>query len=258
MRVSLHQLHAVSVAETLTGKPGVVDLWYRYCDSIDEAERLATLTLLTVEERQRHGAFRFERDRDLFLATRALVRTVLSQYAPVRPQDWRFDVEKHGKPRISAPKVVPTIHFNLANTHGLVVCAVSIAHGLVGIDAERTDRIAEARGLAKRYFAPFETRDVLSLAGRDQQCRFFAYWTLKESYVKARGLGLNLSLDKFGFVIGASAVEFVCPDEPMGGAGWRFALIDAPPPYQIALGADTGGADLSLRASSAGACGYTP
>ncbi len=81
---------------------------------------------------------------DVYVATRALVRTVLSRYATVAPGEWRFAIGEHGKPRVANLDVTPSIYFNLANTAGLVVCAVSVAHELIGVDVERTDRKLEA------------------------------------------------------------------------------------------------------------------
>jgi 4'-phosphopantetheinyl transferase len=44
-------------------------------------------------------------------------------------------------------------------------------------------------GLAGRYFAPLEVDALGALPAAERLGRFFAYWTLKESYIKARGLG---------------------------------------------------------------------
>jgi 4'-phosphopantetheinyl transferase len=125
----LQDLPAVSVAETLTLRQGIVDLWYSFYERVDEPAVLAAHeALMTPAERERHRTFYFERDRRLFLATRTLVRTVLSNYAAVAPADWRFAAGEQGKPRICSPLLAPPIHFNLANTSGLVVCVVSVAH----------------------------------------------------------------------------------------------------------------------------------
>jgi 4'-phosphopantetheinyl transferase len=249
-RASVNQLRMVSIAETLASGEGIVDLWYYFYEGIDDAELLASHeALLTPDERKRHGSFHFERDRRLFLATRALVRTVLSGYATVAPADWRFSTSEHGKPRISSPAVRPPIYFNLANTPGLVVCVVSVAHEPVGVDAERIDREAEAIELAERYFSASEVRRLRALPSCDQTRRFFTYWTLKESYIKARGRGLAVPLDQFSFLVEDEIGVVFDARLDDDARCWRFALLDAPPQHMIAVAAETGGAALSLRAT---------
>jgi 4'-phosphopantetheinyl transferase len=246
---SLYQLPSVDIDETLSLTPGVVDLWYYFYEEIDDAELLAAHdALMTPDERVRHGRFLFERDRRMFLATRALVRTVLSNYAAVAPADWRFVAGEHGKPRIDSPAVTPRLHFNLANTRGLVVCAVSVAHDTLGVDAERIDRSTDTLKLADRYFCPSEVLAIRSFPAIEQTRSFFAHWTLKESYIKARGQGLAIPLDQFSFRIDDTIS--ICIDQRLAddASRWRFALLDTTTQHMIAVGAETGGFPLSLRA----------
>ena len=204
---------------------------------------------MTPDERARHRNFHFERDRRQFLATRALARVVLSHYAPVPPAEWRFVAGPHGKPRVTHPAVAPPLFFNLANTPGLVTCAVSVAHERLGVDVERVDRQSDILGLADRFFSPSEARALRALPAPEQNRRFFACWTLKESYIKARGLGLSLPLDQFSFHFDHQDIS-VAFDKSLAedAARWRFALLRAPPRHLIAIGVDTGGAALSWRA----------
>jgi len=239
------------VAETRSGAPGIVDLWYWMYEPIDEtALAEAWCDRIAVDERERYERFRFERDRRLFLATRALVRTVLSRYAPVAPGEWRFVADGAGKPRIAGPQIFPDLHFNLANTPGLVACVVSAAHDAVGVDVERIDRTLDFVALANRYFAAQESRQLRNAGSFTLARQFFTYWTLKESYVKARGLGLSLPLDAFWFAIGDAAVriEFDAKAADVESA-WRFASIDVRPLHLLAVAARTNGAGLSLRAA---------
>ena len=246
---SIDQLRAVSVAETLASEKGIVDLWYYFYEGTDTELLASQEALLTPDELERSGSFRFERDRRLFLATRVLVRTVLSNYSEVSPDGWRFARNEYGKPFINAPTVTPVIHFNLANTPGLVVCALSVAHEAVGIDTERIDREVEAIELADRYFSSSEASRLRASPTPERLELFFAYWTLKESYIKARGLGLTLPLSQFSFRIeNEISVEFDAglDDDP---SLWRFALLAAPPHHMIAISVKTGGAALSMRAT---------
>jgi 4'-phosphopantetheinyl transferase len=242
------ELPVVSVPETLAGGPGIVDLWYWDDEDLAGALRAAHAAFMTTEERDRYRGFRFERDRRLFLATRMLVRTVLSRYASVAPADWRFAAGVHGKPYVAHPRLTPSIHFNLANTSGLVACVVSVAHEAIGVDVERVRELADAMPLAERYFAAPEIQALRALPVAEQPRRFVAYWTLKESYIKARGLGLALPLDQFSFSVADGSIEVAFDDRLADvPTRWRFSLLDISPQHVLAVGADTGGAPLSLR-----------
>jgi hypothetical protein len=67
-----------------------VQVWCADPDELLGAGRAeAAQRLLAADERERAGSFHFERDRRIYLATRVLVRSVLSRYAPVAPEDLR-------------------------------------------------------------------------------------------------------------------------------------------------------------------------
>ncbi len=246
----LHTLPQVNLADTLAQTPGVVDLWCFFYEGLDDPALLDSHSaLMTEAERVRHGRYFFERDRRIFLATRALVRTVLSQYADVAPADWRFAEGERGKPYIDSPKGLPSIHFNLSNTFGLVVCAVSLRHPLLGTDVEFLQRPGETVSIADHYFSHREAQALRAQPADRQRDRFFSYWTLKESYIKARGLGLALPLDQFSFLLDNGPDIGVTFDPQLGdhSAVWRFALLAAGDRHMVAVGVDTGGAPLQLR-----------
>jgi 4'-phosphopantetheinyl transferase len=244
----VNRLRRVSVADTLTLEKGIVDLWYYFYEGIVPELASAQWALLTPGEREDYGKFYLERDRLLYLATRALVRTVLSYYSSVSPADWRFATGEHGKPRASAPSIEPTIHFNVANAEGLVVCAVSVVHEALGVDVEPIDLKVEAVELSDRCFSTSELAEFRALPASEQKARFFAHWTLKESYVKAKGLGLALPLDQMSFLIEDEIRVELDPRLADDASSWRFALIDVPPHYLIAISVKTGASALSLRA----------
>jgi 4'-phosphopantetheinyl transferase len=79
-----------------------------------------------------------------------------------------------------------------------VVLAITREHEL-GIDTEDTLTRAPPLEIADRFFARGEVASLRALPPERQPARFFQYWTLKESYIKARGMGLSLPLDQFAF-----------------------------------------------------------
>ena len=110
----------------------------------------ACASLLSEGERARWQKFRFERNRREYLATRALVRTALSRHGATLPEAWRFSCNEFGKP---ATEPASGLHFNLANSLGLVVCL--IAEGAeVGVDVESLERAEQIVELAPGVFSP--------------------------------------------------------------------------------------------------------
>lgn len=224
--------------------PGAVDLWcFFYQDAMkDEALSLAYLALLSEEERAQHRRFHFDKDRVLFLATRALVRTVLSRYGDTAPADWRFDKNAHGKPFVARA----AFEFNLSNTRGLVTCAV--ASMPVGVDTEDITRDTETLAIADRFFSESEVGALRALPEARHRERFFSYWTLKESYIKARGMGLAIPLGSFGFDLDGGDIRLSTDRElDDDGDAWRFRLLRASERHYLAVGARCD--ELSLRAS---------
>lgn len=236
---------------------GEVQVWrffYEEAWARDASLPSAYDALITPAERQRVRAFRFEKDQRQNLAARALVRTVLSHHAPVRPADWRFAAGANGRPFVTAPAMPSPLHFNLAHTKGLVVCAVSSTFPRVGVDAEALDRLASALEIADGHFTPHENALLRRMPPERQHHAFLRLWTLKEACIKATGEGLSAALDRFHFEIdaagGAGPVAVpVCFDAASHeqSSHWRFAQWMAGERFLIALGADTGGRPMACR-----------
>ncbi len=207
---------------------GEVHVWCLFAERFGDAAALARLAdLMTPDERARQSRFVRARDRHLQLLARALVRVLFSAYAGEPPDAWRFGTGPHGKPYLAAPALAPPLAFNLSHTEGLVAAAFTLRDE-VGVDVEDLDRRAPTLDVARRFFAPSEVARLEAEPPERQTDVFFAFWTLKEAYLKARGLGLSAPLASFAFDLDADppAIRFAPPidDEP---ARWRF-VRDAP------------------------------
>jgi 4'-phosphopantetheinyl transferase len=226
--------------------PDKVELWLAFCDEIADEGLLADYRrLLVEEEQQKEARFHFARDRHRYLITRALVRTVLSRYAAVAPQDWRFVEDAYGRPQIINPDpAARRISFNISHTRSLVVLGVTRERAL-GVDTEDVHTRNAELGIADHYFAADEVAQLRATPPELQQARFFEYWTLKESYIKARGMGLSLPLAQFGFDLSqprSVRIGFRPPliDDP---ARWIFWLWRAPGDHHVAICAERVGGD---------------
>jgi 4'-phosphopantetheinyl transferase len=177
-----------------------VHVWLGFPPADQDAALLdAYGRLLSPEERLRHARFKFPGDQWSFLFAHALLRSVLSKYLAVDPGAWHFSTGEHGRPEIAdATASMGALSFNLSHTQGLAVVAVTRA-APVGVDAEQRRARPAPTELTSSHFAPQEVLDLHAVPEHRRSDRFYEYWTLKEAYVKARGLGLSAALDQFCF-----------------------------------------------------------
>jgi 4'-phosphopantetheinyl transferase len=227
-----------------------VHLWLTTPERVIASGMLGSYdALVTPDERARQQRFHFEKDRRDGLITRALVRTTLSRYAPVPPAAWVFGQNRHGRPQLMPGQCDRDLRFSLSHTQGLIACAVTLDRE-IGVDVEYMPRPRSVVEVAERYFSASEVRALRAIPPERQQERFFQYWTLKESYIKARGMGLALPLEQFSFELDAPSpigivFDLRLADDPRR---WQFELMRPTPDHMMALGVDRGpGATLAVR-----------
>ena len=205
---------------------GEVHLWF--CPSGSSAIDASLLRkyagLLDSAERERERRFVFERDRRRHRITRALVRTVLSHYAPIVPTRWIFEATSYGRPQIAnSDPFARSLSFNVSHTDGMI--AIAVAHDCaLGVDTENVLARTASLDVARHFFARAESEALERLPEEQRHRRFFEYWTLKEAYIKARGMGLSIPLDKFSFDLSRTAgIGFrVAEDQADRADAWNF------------------------------------
>ena len=206
-----------------------LNLWLAYPDDLlDEGVADACRALLSEEELARAARFKFDRNRRESIATRALARTALSHEHPLPPEAWRYVLNAHGKPSIDPELASGSgLSFNMSNALGMVVCLVA-SGGEVGVDVEPLSRAEQILRVAPEVFSAAERAQLELLHGAEKLDRAVSLWTLKESYIKARGMGLAIPLDKFAFVFGGAEQVRLEVDESLNDREdrWQFFLLD--------------------------------
>ena len=228
-----------------------VHVWVSRDDAADETRLREYRELLTDDEAARCDRFYRQGDRVRFLMARAMVRTMLSRYVPVDPAAWRFRIQDHGRPEVAElPPGAPDLRFNISHTEGLVACAVTVGRD-VGVDVEFINRTL-TYDVADRFFSPQEVADLRALPEDEQPVVFFDYWTLKEAYIKARGLGLALPLGQFTFhrLPGCAPVISFAPELHDDPATWQFAQFWPTREHRMAVAVRRAGADLPIDVSA--------
>lgn len=230
-----------------------IDVWLAHYQQISDPRLHAEYrTLLTEEERGKEFRFYFPDDQRRYLVTRAMVRTVLSRYLGVAPSDWRFSNNDYGRPEISnLTRAECGLCFNISHTRGLIALAVTQRRE-VGVDVENVRTRQIGIEIADRFFARAEVAELSTVPPERQQDRFFEYWTFKESYIKARGMGLSIPLGQFSFHYPHERAVRLAVEPELGddAARWSFWQYRPSAEHLLALCAerhDSGAPSVTFR-----------
>lgn len=228
-----------------------VEVWTVAQDAADVRARIdAYKAMLPEEERRRSLRFMQERDRERFVLGRVLARTMLSRWGGRPPRAWEIVIDERGRPELAREATAAAnLRFNLSHTDGLIACALTVERE-VGVDVETIDRHV-THDLPERFFSAREVADLRALPPDEQSVVFFDYWTLKEAYIKARGLGLALPLGQFTFIRSdgrAPCIEFA-PELHDDPASWQFAQFWPTATHRMAVAVRRTGDDLPIVVS---------
>jgi 4'-phosphopantetheinyl transferase len=162
--------------------------------------------LLSPDERARAERFRFDKDRNQFIESKATLRLLLSQYLNVSPTGLTFSKAAHGKPALANGQSESGLRFNLSRRDGLALVAVTRDRE-IGVDVELIRTDLPLFEIAEVSFSENELATLRGLPESRQAAGFYNCWTRKEAYVKARGEGFSFPLKQFdvSLIPGAAA-----------------------------------------------------
>lgn len=121
-----------------------------------------------------------------------------------------YEINELGKPLIK--EFYP---FNISHTGQVVACAVLLENGCIGIDVEKIREI-DVKKFDKQFSAP-EMMQILS--SKNPTTKFFDYWTMKESVMKADGRGMRIPLHNIKLRRNTATIDDVDIE-------WNLYLLD--------------------------------
>ena len=140
---------------------------------------------LSESELKRAGLFRFERDRQAFLARRTLLRQLLGRHSGLDSAAISIEISDQGKPfQVSEP----SLSFNLSHSADRFLIALARGREL-GVDLQQHALKESALGVARGVFTQGELSELTALPDAEHERLFFRGWTRKEAALKCLGTG---------------------------------------------------------------------
>lgn len=167
-------------------------------------EWITASTSIQTEEKERIGRFFFKRDAKNSMAGRLLMRKFLTMYSGSRWKDIEILRSERGKPYFKNK----TLNFNISHQGGYAILAGEIGDINVGCDImtveyRKGEKLKDYLRIMTKQLSTHEF-EMLTNPNRsesDVSRLFCRLWCLKESYVKALGIGINLHLRDLSFDI---------------------------------------------------------
>lgn len=147
--------------------------------------------LLNKETKQKISRLLNVDDKIRSLLSHLFLKYLISRELGYDLMDIKFGYEKHGKPYLISNK---ELSFNISHSGEFIVIAISNEN--IGVDIQECIDL-DYEDLAIRFFSE-QDYNYISNASNIKE-KFFRIWTLKESYLKARGSGLHTPLNSFYF-----------------------------------------------------------
>jgi 4'-phosphopantetheinyl transferase len=198
-----------------------VRIWLAALDDLDLSR---AAHLLGEDELERGRRMRSDLLARRFLARRLMARSLLAGAVGADPAGLTLetDCERCGRPHPASPIQArsQSVWWSASSSGGTGALALSAAR--IGLDLEGGAQRPRWPRIVHRFFTEPEGRALAEAPDR-----FLAFWTMKEAYLKALGVGLAGGLDSLDCTTLTEPVDgwSAAPRHP----GWRFARLDPGP-----------------------------
>ncbi len=151
-------------------------------------------TFLSSDEQITAKSFHFIKDRNRYIVSRAILRKLLESYLRnIRHKDILFEQTEYGKPYLANSININNIKFNLSHSGDAVIYAFT-RNIDIGIDIEFINKALIIDDIIEQCCSVQEKMKLQQLSCNFRYDYFYKLWVLKESLVKAMGLGLSFDL----------------------------------------------------------------
>ncbi|HXZ06337.1 MAG TPA: 4'-phosphopantetheinyl transferase superfamily protein [Ktedonobacteraceae bacterium] len=212
-----------------------VHVWSALLDVPEDILQLLQQTLDS-DEQIRADRFYFEKDRSRFIVCHGLLRTILASYLNIEPGRVMFNYTPNGKPFLVQKFQGKELQFNLAHSHELALFALTLDRR-IGVDVEQIYGFAETNQLARRILSRQERAEMNKYPQDEKLETLFRYWTCKEAYVKATGVGLAQPLEKIhiSLMLGSNARMISINRSVREASRWSLQELHPVPGFAAAL-----------------------
>ncbi len=172
-----------------------IDIWIIPAETMPRLAR--ENDVLSAEERRHADQINHKYHRIRYIAVRTTLRFALSHRVQdaIQGDGWKISTPPFGKPQICSEQA--NCSFSITHADDFSVIAIA-PDTTVGIDAEKIDN-AKIKHLPLDCLSENEQKRLKAKTRDDQYYDFFRFWTLKEAYTKALGVGLSADFERIEF-----------------------------------------------------------
>lgn len=171
----------------------------------NEADFRYAVSCLQLEEKIRIGRFAFRKDARASLVGRLMIRKFINETTNISYEKIKLSRDKNNRPIVL--NLTKSIDFNVSHQGDFTVLAGELCDVKIGIDVMKLEytggkNLSEFFRLMNNNFSSTEWQEIIgshNTIESKQIAMFCRHWALKESYVKALGVGIVVDLKSLDF-----------------------------------------------------------
>ena len=183
--------------------------------------------LLSSDELERAERFKFDIHKHQFVTFRGMLRKLVGRYLDIEPSTVQFHYNDQGKPSVAPSMNALNLQFNLSHSNDVAAFAF-VRDQEIGVDIEQINNTLDWKSMAPQVFHHNELSHLQQIPTSEQIECFYRYWTSKEAFLKATGIGIDDTIHKLDFspLINGHAEVFTEPEEGNEWVRIAFAPLE--------------------------------